>query len=225
MNSKCYFVDKCNHKDCDTFCLKFYKCNYYFELGLIPESKRYIFPLHIDADGRDEQAFTRLSSISKGIEKFVEDGNNLYIYSSIVGSGKTSWAFRLLHSYIDKVWYKKEMKAIVLFVSVPRFLLELKSNISQKSQYVEEIEVSVLDADLVVWDDIGSKAGTEFEVSHLLSIIDSRINNKKSNIYTSNLNKEELHNLLGDRLYSRIYNYSECIEFVGKDKRGITYGN
>ena len=103
MNSKCYFVDKCNHKDCDTFCLKFYKCNYYFELGLIPESKRYIFPLHIDADGRDEQAFTRLSSISKGIEKFVEDGNNLYIYSSIVGSGKTSWAFRLLHSYIDKV--------------------------------------------------------------------------------------------------------------------------
>lgn len=131
----------------------------------------------------------------------------------------------MLYSYIDKVWYKKEMKAIALFISVPRFLLELKANISQKSQYIEDIEASVLDADLVVWDDIGSKNGTEFEVSHLLSIIDTRINNGKSNIYTSNLNKEELHNILGDRLYSRIYNYSECIEFVGRDKRGIKNDN
>ena len=40
----------------------------------------------------------------------------------------------------------------------------------------------VTKCDLVVWDDIGSKNGTEFEVSHLLSIIDQRINNGKSNI-------------------------------------------
>ena len=58
-------------------------------------------------------------------------------------------------------------------------------------------------------------------MSYLLSIIDDRINNKKSNIYTSNLNKDELHKLLGDRVYSRVYNYSECIEFLGKDKRNL----
>ena len=58
-------------------------------------------------------------------------------------------------------------------------------------------------------------------MSHLLSIIDARLNNNKSNIYTSNLDREDLHSFLGDRLYSRIYNYSTCIEFVGKDKRGI----
>ena len=108
-----------------------------------------------------------------------------------------------------------------MFISVPRFLLELKSNISQKSEYIEEIEKSILDCDLVVWDDIGNKVGTEFEVSHLLSILDTRLNNNKSNIYTSNLNQEDLHSFLGDRLYSRVYNYSTCIEFVGRDKRGI----
>ena len=79
------------------------------------------------------------------------------------------------------------MKPIVLFIGVPRFLLELKANISQKSEYIEDIEDSVLDADLVVWDDIGSKNGTEFEVSHLLSIIDTRINNSvQSSVKTVN---------------------------------------
>lgn len=225
LDKECPFFNCCTHKDCNNSCIKKYKTNYYFDCALIPKNKRYIFPLRIDSDGRDEKAFLALSKISKNIDKFVDEGNNLYIYSSIAGNGKSSWAFRLLYSYINKVWFKKELKPIVLFISVPRFLLELKSNISQKSQYIEDIENSVLDADLVVWDDIGSKNGTEFEVSHLLSIIDTRINNDKSNIYTSNLNKEELHNILGDRLYSRIYNYSKCIEFVGKDKRGIKYDN
>lgn len=108
-----------------------------------------------------------------------------------------------------------------MFISVPHFLLELKANISQKSDYIQSIEKDILDCDLVVWDDIGNKNGTEFEVSHLLSVLDTRINKGKSNIYTSNLSKEELHNVLGDRLYSRIYNYSQVIELVGMDKRGI----
>ena len=134
-----------------------------------------------------------------------------------------------LNSYRDnakfilrpKSVYKKEMEPIVLFISVPRFLLELKANISSKSDYIQHIMECVTKCDLVVWDDIGSKNGTEFEVSHLLSIIDQRINNGKSNIYTSNLNDEELHQLLGDRLYSRVYNYSIVYQIVGKDKRGI----
>lgn len=220
-DKNCPFYDICNHIDCGKFCLKFYKCSYYFDNGFIPKDKRYKMPLRIDNDGGDEKAFTRLVEIENNIENFVENGENLYIYSSIVGNGKTSFAYRMLRAYINKVWYKREMGVIVLFISVPRFLLELKANISQKSQYIEDIESSVLTADLVVWDDIGSKAGTEFEVSHLLSIIDTRINSGKSNIYTSNLNQEELHSVLGDRLYSRIYNYSICVQLVGKDKRGI----
>lgn len=217
----CHFYDSCNHKDCNTFCLRKYKTDYYFDRGLIPLNRRGRIALRIDADGRDEVPFTELSNIERNIETFVEGGNNLYIHSSIAGNGKTSWAFRLLRAYVDSVWYRKEMKPIVLFIGVPRFLLELKANISQRSEYIEHIESCVLDCDLVVWDDIGSKNGTEFEVSHLLSIIDTRINNGKSNIYTSNLDKEELHNILGDRLYSRIYNYSKCVEFVGRDKRAL----
>jgi DNA replication protein DnaC len=98
----------------------------------------------------------------------------------------------------------------------------LKSNISKESEYIKHIQENILDCDLVVWDDIATKLGTEFELSHLLSIIDTRINNGKSNMYTSNLYGVELSKALGDRLYSRIVNYSDAIiELKGRDKRGI----
>ena len=216
---KCQYKSKCE-KD---FCMRDYKLNYYFDRANIPVNKKKKMSLRIDQDGSDQEAFTRLSNIESNIVSFVNNGNNLYIYSENVGNGKTSWSYRLSDNYIKSVWFKKAMKPIVLFISVPRFLIELKSNISAKSDYISKLfdDRAIFDADLVVWDDIGSKAGTEYEVSNLLSIIDSRIASGKSNIYTSNLNNQELHQLLGDRLYSRIYNASEVIHIVGKDKRGI----
>lgn len=52
-------------------------------------------------------------------------------------------------------------------------------------------------------------------------MIDARISSNKSNFFTSNLNEDELHEALGDRLYSRIVNSGLTFEFVGSDKRGI----
>ena len=103
-NKECPFFNECNHVDCNKFCVKKYKCDYYFNEGFIPKDKRIKIPLVIDKDGRDEQSFIELSNIEKNIDEFVEEGKNLYIYSQNVGNGKTSWSFRLLRSYINKVW-------------------------------------------------------------------------------------------------------------------------
>ena len=48
-----------------------------------------------------------------------------------------------------------------------------------------------------------------------------RIDMNKSNIYTSNMRPDELKELIGDRLYSRIVKLSTEIEFKGQDKRGL----
>jgi DNA replication protein DnaC len=108
-----------------------------------------------------------------------------------------------------------------LFISVPKFLLALKDNISSKSEYVEHIKQNVLDADIVVWDEIGTKAVTTFEHEHLLSLINARIDNNKTNIFTSNLSPIQLKESVGERLYSRVINLSDIIEFKGSDKRGV----
>lgn len=222
MNKDCWMKDCCNQIDCNTFCMKYYKLNALYDMALIPLNKRKHVKLLIDDDGRDEQAFDTLKEIEKNIVDFISNGKSLFLYSEITGNGKTLWTLRMVEAYFNKIWLKSELKCRVLFISVPRFLLELKSNISEKSEYIQYINDSVLDCDLVVWDDIATKLGTEFELSHLLSIIDTRITSGKSNMFTSNVSGVELSNALGDRLYSRIQNYSDyVIELRGTDKRGI----
>lgn len=218
----CFLYNNCNHKDCESsFCLRKYKMTELYNLSLIPPTLRDHITLHVDADGTDYDQFKQFSEIEKDIVNFVKAGKNLYIHSSNCGNGKTSMSLRLAESFINKIWPKSAIKSRVLFISVPRFLLELKSNISKPSDYIDFIEDNVLEADLVIWDDIAAKISSEYEISHLLSIIDNRITKGGSNIYTSNLSPAEIERALGARLASRVCNYSIEIELHGLDKRKI----
>ena len=202
------------------FCIRKFREDELFDLGLIELNQRYRFPMRVFSE-EESRTYKRLSDIEKNILQEVEQGHNFYIYSTTCGNGKTAWSLRLAQSYIDKVWHNSEIKCRVLFVSVPKFLLELKSNISERSSYIDHIRKYVLDADLVIWDDIGSKCGTEFEIENMLSIINNRLDNGKSNVYTSNVGPQTLENILGPRLSSRIKGMSESFNFLEKDKRGI----
>lgn len=100
--------------------------------------------------------------------------------------------------------------------------MDLKDAINDESKRpeVEQLNRDIDDADLVVWDDVGTKPGSEYELNQLLSRIDKRIYNHKSNIFTTNHGPAQLEALLGPRLKSRICNASEDIELHGTDKRG-----
>ena len=169
---------------------------------------------------KDLQVYKKLQAKSDTILNFIESGNNLYIYSENCGNGKTSWAIRLMYSYFDKIWHKSCFDCKALFVSVPKFLYNCKRSISQDVKGFEELCNLISEVDLVIWDDIGEMKASDYEHQILFQYIDDRINSKKSNIYTSNKNKEQLEDVLGVRLASRIYNCSECIEFLEEDKRG-----
>ena len=169
---------------------------------------------------KDLQVYKQLQAKSDAILNFIEAGNNLYIYSENCGNGKTTWAIRLMYSYFDKIWHKSCFDCKALFVSVPKFLYNCKRSISQDVKGFEELCNLISEVDLVIWDDIGEMKASDYEHQILFQYIDDRINSKKSNIYTSNKNKEQLEDVLGVRLASRIYNCSECIEFVEEDKRG-----
>jgi DNA replication protein DnaC len=169
---------------------------------------------------KDLQVYKKLQAKSDAILNFIEEGNNLYIYSENCGNGKTTWAIRLMYSYFDKIWHKSCFDCKALFVSVPKFLYNCKRSISQDVKGFEELCNLISEVDLVIWDDIGEMKASDYEHQILFQYIDDRINSKKSNIYTSNKNKEQLEDVLGVRLASRIYNCSECIEFLEEDKRG-----
>jgi len=216
----CPYKNKCNGKDCDKdFCIRKYKLDTLYSNSLLTDNFKIKKTIICDEDRTDFEEFTQLSEIERNIKDFVEQGKNLYIHSTTPGNGKTSWSIRLIQAYFDTIWAKTDLSCRALFISVPRFLLALKENISKKNDYVTFIQENILTADLVVWDDIAAKVGSEFEVNHLLSLIDNRIAQNKANIFTSNLDRDHMYDALGERIASRICNMSIEIEFHGKDKR------
>ena len=144
------------------------------------------------------------------------------MWSSMTGNGKTAWSLRLIQAYLSKIWVTSDLSCRALFINVPKFFLSLKDNISQRNDYISHIKSNVLNADLVVWDEVALKTLTPFEMENLLSLINNRIDLGKANIYTSNISPNELLNLVGDRLYSRIINKSDVLEFRGADKRNLS---
>ena len=204
------------------YCIKLFKLDYLFENSLIPKNLWKKQPLRLDASRVDEDVFKKLYNIQINIEEFVNKGFNLYLYSEITGNGKTAWSIRLLQAYIHSIWHKSDLCCKVLFINVPKYLLAIKDNISVYNDYANFIKDNVICADIVVWDDIGTKSTTSFEHENLLSIIDDRMNNNKSNIFTSNLSPDLFKDVVGDRLYSRIVNFSTCLEFKGTDKRSLS---
>ena len=219
----CWLKTQCKQRHCDdpNGCMILYKLDYLYTEAGVPLNLRRNINLRTDADGTDYAEFITLKGIQDNIINFIESGKQLLIHSKTCGCGKTSWSLRLLQTYFNKIWLKSELKCRALFINVPYLLLALKDNISNKSDYIEHIKQNVLECDLVIWDDIGTKTSTAFEAEHLLSMIDGRLINNKANIFTSNLSDEELHVALGDRLASRICNLGYNIKLSGGDKRGL----
>ena len=166
----------------------------------------------------DLDKYTRLADIKSNILDFVDNGENLFICSKYTGNGKTSWALKLLLKYFDSVWAGNGFRIRGMFINVPTLLLQLKNFNNPLS---EDYKRNLMNADLIVWDEIASTSISNYDYSNLLMFLEHRIFSGKSNIFTSNaVTKEELEKSVGTKLTSRIWNCSEIIEFKGKDRRG-----
>lgn len=224
MIENCWLASRCNKIDCDKeFCMKKFRTQTLFDKALLSERHKEDVVMRLDADLKDKENFEYLSSIQKNIDRFVNKGDSLYIMSPISGNGKTTWAIRLLKEYINKVWYKSDLECKVLFIHVPKLLLELKERIRRPSEYADYILENTAKADLVVFDEIATKVATEYEHEHLLNLINTRVDAKKANIYTSNVSNEEFLKNMGTRLYSRVISSSgdNIVTLFGSDKRGM----
>lgn len=218
---KCWYKKVCRDfptADCDGSCLRYLKFHYVVTNSLLPEKLQY--PPKLVSQPCDIKSFEKLTTIKRNIKKFVDEGDNLLIYSSITGNGKTAWASKLLLSYFDEIWAYDSFTVRGLFISVAKLCIAEKEKISSNSLYVEHIKENIEKADIVIWDDIGIKSLTDYEHDYLYAYINDRVSKGKCNIFTANGNKESLEKLLGDRLYSRVWKDSVKIEIKGKDMRG-----
>ena len=219
----CWYKKVCQ-AECspETFCTRHYKMSNLVSNALLEGKQRYSIPLF--PEKVDLGAFTRLKEIQNDINNFVKDGKNLLIYSENCGNGKTEWAKKLLLSWFGSIWHSTDFGCRGLFISMPKLTQAMKENITRPNEYFQHINDNIVEADLVVWDEINYKEWTTFEQEYMLSVISQRIAIGKSNIYTTNFNLPTIEKRLGQRLASRIVGASELIEFKGADYRGVKNG-
>ena len=215
----CWYKEICDKKycgECD-FCVRHYKMDFLVNSAMLEGKQRYSVPLKPEAVDKD--AFLFLRGIKEGINDFVKEGKNLLIYSVNTGNGKSEWSKKLLLSWFNSIWSQTDFTCRGLFVSMPKFVFAMKENISKPNEYFQYVNDNLVNADLVVWDEINFKEWTAYELDYMLNIISQRIAIGKSNIYTTNYGMDEISKRLGTRLASRIIGCSECVEFKGKDRR------
>ena len=180
----------------------------------IPKNRQ--IPKSLIAD-IDLEPYSKLADIKADIVNFVNDGENLFICSKYTGNGKTSWALKLLLKYFDSIWAGNGFRVRGMFVNVPTLLLQLKNFNHPLS---EEYKQNLMEADLIVWDEIASTSISTYDYGNLLMFLDYRFSAGKSNIFTSNATtQEDIEKSVGAKLTSRIWNCSEIVEFRGKDRR------
>jgi DNA replication protein DnaC len=197
-------------------------CETYLDNSLLP--KRYLKNISLIPAKVDEQVFKELNSIKLNIKDFVDKGENLLICSNNCGNGKTTWATKMIREYISSVCdIKFKNNCPALFINVTNFLNEKKLAISdpEMHQRVIDVERKILTAKLVVFDDLGVKDVSQYDMGNLYYWIDERTNNMRSCIFTSNLMPKQLKQVLDERLYSRIVKYSIIKEIKDGDNRNV----
>lgn len=148
--------------------------------------------------GAQEKAVKSLIRYASNLRDYTETGRSL-ILSGGVGTGKT-------HLAISTVRYAiTSQKITARYTSFDRLMLRIKATFRKNADAdIDGIVDELRRPDLLVIDEIGAQAATDFERLVMFQIINARYEDCKPNILISNLNIEQLGDCVGDRVIDRL---------------------
>ena len=75
------------------------------------------------------------------------------------------------------------------------------------------------DCDLLIVDDLGVEMSTQFNISCIYNVINTRMNARRSTVFSTNLSQKELRDKYADRITSRLFGSYKPLVFSGVDVR------
>jgi DNA replication protein DnaC len=126
------------------------------------------------------------------------------------GSGKTHLAVAALFEIIDS-----GKPGRLMFSNFQDLIQEIQASFdSDEVPRKTELLRPLLEADILVLDELGSQKPSTFVQNILYYVINSRYNEQRTTIFTTNC-VDDLHDSIGVALRSRLYEMSEEIRFIG----------
>lgn len=134
------------------------------------------------------------------------------------GLGKTHLSLAIAQE-ISKNGYS------ALYASAPDLFRKLQEEYFGRGEQGVDTMKTLLDADLVIIDDLGAEIDNQFTMTSLYNIVNTRINYNKPVIISTNLTLKEIEQRYSERIASRLATIYKCLKFVGKDIRLIKLKN
>ncbi len=160
-----------------------------------------------------EKMQSNVSYAKKFVKNFQRKHDNVLIMGK-TGTGKTHISTAIAKGVIS-------LGYDVLYDSAQNIITDFETD-KFKSGYgqVESRSEKYLECDLLIIDDLGTEFTSQFTVSCLYNLLNTRQNRGLSTILSTNLSYEELQKKYEDRIFSRIVGAGcRILIFEGKDRR------
>ena len=172
-----------------------------FSLDFYPENER------------AEMSFL-LNDLTEYANEFTTDSSNL-LFVGGTGLGKTHLSTALARAIIEKGYY------VIYETSTNVFADFENDRFRDRYNGEEPVSTKYMDCDLLIIDDLGTEVVTNFTVSCLYNLINTRLNKKLPIILSTNLNAQEIRKIYNDRITSRLFGDFKINMFKGNDIRKL----
>lgn len=140
---------------------------------------------------------TAVATVASWARGEIPDARQLYI-SGPFGVGKTGLAICALRAFLER--HKP-----AVFWALPDLLSHIKATYRADADTSEDALLKQLrDVDLLVLDDLGAEKPSEWQRQVLYQIVNGRVSDDRETIYTSNIDLDDLHLHLGERIVERV---------------------
>ncbi len=151
-------------------------------------------------------------SVHNIVNSWIKDFKPFLVALGSKGTGKTFLSASILNLLFEK-------KEEVHYTTHRRFIEEIHRAIEEGKTQHSVIE-KIASKKYLIIDDLGATRSTEWQQEMILDLIDRRYSNGDKTLITSNLNKKEINDILGERTSSRIFDHKNAyLEFWTTDKR------
>ena len=173
------------------------------------------FKLDYYPDGAGTSPKKRMESVLNYCKAYAADFSrrspSLLLYGK-TGLGKTHLSLAIAGKAVEEGYG-------VIYSSAQNLFNKLEKDKFGKAD--ANTEEAILDCDLLIIDDLGAEFTTQFTVSALYNIVNSRELESKPTIISTNLMPEQLTKAYGERIASRILSNYVMLYFDGSDIRQI----
>jgi len=148
----------------------------------------------------------------RNLDQRLDEGRGLWLYGD-VGTGKTTLAMLVSKTAL-------EAGRSVAIYSLPRLLAEIRDTYEEGSRHsYTDLLDRLAEVDLLHVDDVGTEKTSPWVLEQLYAIVNSRYEEQKSIVLTTNLDREELAEQINPRTVSRLEEMCEELPLFGSDHR------